>query len=242
MSDTDFRLKGSVVTTVLLEVRTSNLGQIIKGLEEKIAQVPQFFDQAPLIIDISHEAISISLDVFNDLIKSCRELGLAVIGWRTAQDSIPSWRFDCELPLLPNSNTRSINFRNESPAPAQDPEVVVKTVIEEREVTQPTKVITKPVRSGQQIYAQGDLVVLSQVSAGAEVLAEGNIHIYGALRGRALAGVKGDSSARIFCKTMEAELVAIAGNFMLSDALQKIIWKDAAQVLLVDDTLEIASL
>ncbi|MCC4275156.1 septum site-determining protein MinC [Marinomonas communis] len=242
MSDNDFRLKGSVVTTVVLEVKTSNLDQIIKGLKDKIAQVPQFFDQAPLIIDISQIASSVTLDFFTALVDSCRGQGLAVIGWRTSQEAIPTWRLDCELPMLPNANSRQINIKSETTAPAQDPQVVVKTVIEEREVSQPTKVITKPVRSGQQIYASGDLVVLSQVSAGAEVLAEGNIHIYGALRGRALAGVKGDSSARIFCKNMEAELVAIAGNFMLSDALQKIIWKDAAQVLLVEDTLEIASL
>ncbi|SBS31960.1 Septum site-determining protein MinC [Marinomonas aquimarina] len=240
MSDNDFRLKGSVVTTVLLEVKSPNLEQIELGLKEKIAQVPQFFNQAPLIIDISQ--CSLSLAQFQGLISLCRELGLAVIGWRAADDAIPAWRQDCQLPLLPNANSRQINIKSETPAPAKDPHVVIKTVVEEREVSQPTKMITKPVRSGQQIYSSGDLVVLSQVSAGAEVLAEGNIHIYGALRGRALAGVKGDTSARIFCKNMEAELVAIAGNFMLSDALQKIIWKDAAQVLLVDETLEIASL
>lgn len=242
MSDNDFRLKGSVVTTVVLEVKTPNLEQINLGLKEKIAQVPQFFNQAPLIIDINYCSESISLDLFQTLVASCRELGLAVIGWRTAEDDIPNWRFDCELPLLPNANSRQMSIKSETPAPAQDPHVVIKTVVEEREVSQPTKLITKPVRSGQQIYSPGDLVVVSQVSAGAEVLAEGNIHIYGALRGRALAGVKGDTSARIFCKNMEAELVAIAGNFMLSDALQKIIWKDAAQVLLVDEALEIASL
>lgn len=242
MSDNDFRLKGSVVTTVLLEVKSLNLEQIELGLKEKITQVPQFFNQAPLIIDISQCSTSISLVQFKDLVKICRELGLAVIGWRAVEDAIPVWRFDLDLPLLPNANSRQINIKSETPAPAKDPHVVIKTVVEEREVFQPTKMITKPVRSGQQIYSSGDLVVLSQVSAGAEVLAEGNIHIYGALRGRALAGVKGDTSARIFCKNMEAELVAIAGNFMLSDALQKIIWKDAAQVLLVDETLEIASL
>lgn len=242
MSDNDFRLKGSVVTTVLLEVKSPNLEQIELGLKEKIAQVPQFFNQAPLIIDISQCSASLELANFQGLIKICRELGLAVIGWRAPEEAIPAWRFNCDLPLLPNANSRQINIKNETPAPAKDPHVVIKTVVEEREVSQPTKMITKPVRSGQQIYSSGDLVVLSQVSAGAEVLAEGNIHIYGALRGRALAGVKGNTSARIFCKNMEAELVAIAGNFMLSDALQKIIWKDAAQVLLVDETLEIASL
>lgn len=242
MSDNDFRLKGSVVTTIVLEVQTPNVDQIELGLKEKIAQVPQFFNQAPLIIDISACFADVDLERFRNLVNCCRKLGLAVIGWRSDAENVPAWRLDCELPLLPNANSRSINIKSEAPAPAQDPHVVIKTVVEEKEVSQPTKLVTKPVRSGQQIYSPGDLVVVSQVSAGAEVLAEGNIHIYGALRGRALAGVKGNSEARIFCKNMEAELVAIAGNFMLSDALQKIIWKDAAQVLLVDETLEIAPL
>lgn len=242
MSDNDFRLKGSVVTTVLLEVRVPNVDQIELGLKEKISQVPQFFDQVPLIIDLNACINEVTLESMQVLIDRCRQLGLAVIGWRCAEDDIPSWRFDCPLPLLPNAKSRSISSKSEAPTPAKDPDVVIRTVVEEIEVSQPTKIITKPVRSGQQIYASGDLVVMSQVSAGAEVLAEGNIHVYGALRGRALAGVKGNAEARVFCKSLEAELVAIAGNFMLSDALQKIIWKDAAQVLLVDDTLEIAPL
>jgi len=73
------------------------------------------------------------------------------------------------------------------------------------------------------------------------VLADGSIHVYGALRGRALAGVKGDSNARIFCRSMEAELVSIAGNFILSDALQKILWKESAQVLLNDENLDVVA-
>ena len=73
------------------------------------------------------------------------------------------------------------------------------------------------------------------------MLADGSIHVYGALRGRALAGVKGDSNARIFCRSMEAELVSIAGNFILSDALQKILWKESAQVLLNDENLDVVA-
>lgn len=242
MSDNDFRLKGSVVTTIMLEVKTTNLELIEKGLKEKIEQVPQFFNQAPLIIDIAACTADISFELFNELVALCRKLGLAVIGWRCHEETVPSWRYKSELPLLPKANSRQINIREETSGSVNDSKVVIKTVIEEREVQQPTKIVTRPVRSGQQIYSAGDLVVVSQVSAGAEVLAEGSIHVYGALRGRALAGVKGDTSARIFCKNMEAELVSIAGNFMLSDALQKNIWKDAAQVLLVDETLEIASL
>ena len=85
----------------------------------------------------------------------------------------------------------------------------------------PTKFITTPVRSGQQVVSKGgDLIVSAAVSAGAELLADGHIHVYGALRGRALAGISGDKTARIFCQSLEAELVSIAGFYRLSDAIQ----------------------
>lgn len=107
----------------------------------------------------------------------------------------------------------------------------------------PTKIIYQPVRSGQQVYAKGgDLIVLAAVSPGAEILADGNIHVYGPLRGRALAGVQGDTKARIFCHSLEAELVSIAGQYKISEDLQKSGWKSSSQVYLVDDKLTITPL
>ncbi|MBR9911749.1 MAG: septum site-determining protein MinC, partial [Gammaproteobacteria bacterium] len=105
------------------------------------------------------------------------------------------------------------------------------------------KIITTPIRSGQQVYAAGgDLIVLAAVSTGAEVLADGNIHIYGALRGRALAGVRGDTSARIFCQSLEAELISIAGDFKLHEDFRGQWWKKPVQVSLTDDILAIEAL
>lgn len=109
--------------------------------------------------------------------------------------------------------------------------------------SQETRIIYQPVRSGQQVYAQnGDLIVLAQVSAGAEILADGNIHVYGPLRGRALAGVKGNTKARIFCHSLEAELVSIAGQYKISEDLQNGNWKKAAQIHLEDETLTVKAL
>jgi septum site-determining protein MinC len=84
-------------------------------------------------------------------------------------------------------------------------------------VVRPTLVIDKPLRSGQQVYSKGDLVVLGLVSYGAEVIAEGNIHIYAPLRGRALAGVHGNHAARIFCTCLEPELISIAGIYRTTE-------------------------
>ena len=100
------------------------------------------------------------------------------------------------------------------------------------------KVVTQPVRSGQQVYApEGDLIIMAPVGAGAEVLAAGHIHIYGPLRGRALAGVHGDSSASIFCQSLEAELVSVAGHYKISEDLQDSGWREPARIRLNGDAL-----
>ena len=106
-------------------------------------------------------------------------------------------------------------------------------------VSAPTRVVDRPVRSGQRIYARGgDLVVLGLVSHGAEVIADGNIHVYGPLRGRAIAGASGDAQARIFAAAMEPELVAIAGTYRTTDKpLGKDVLGKPAQVRLRDDKL-----
>jgi septum site-determining protein MinC len=99
-------------------------------------------------------------------------------------------------------------------------------------------IITEPVRSGRQIYAaRGDLIVMGPVSAGAELLADGNIHVYSSLRGRALAGISGDTSARIFCHSLEAELVSIAGLYRVSEDLEKSVFKKPVHIYLDDGYL-----
>jgi septum site-determining protein MinC len=103
-----------------------------------------------------------------------------------------------------------------------------------------TKIVTEPVRSGTQIYARGgDLIVTAAVSPGAEVMADGNIHVYGRLRGRALAGAAGDADARIFCTRLEAELVSIAGRYLVSEQLPAEHQGGPAQIALLDDALTI---
>jgi septum site-determining protein MinC len=103
-----------------------------------------------------------------------------------------------------------------------------------------TRLVSEPVRSGTQIYARGsDLIVTAAVSPGAELVADGNIHVYGALRGRALAGASGDASARIFCTRLEAELVSIAGRYLVSEQLPAGVQSTPVQVALVDDQLTI---
>ena len=107
----------------------------------------------------------------------------------------------------------------------------------------PNKIVQVPVRSGQQVYAPGgDLIVLAPVSAGAEILADGNIHVYAPLRGRALAGVRGNTEAIIFCQSLEAELISVAGEYKISEDLQEAFWKKPAKIMLKNERLAIENL
>jgi len=110
-------------------------------------------------------------------------------------------------------------------APAVEPTeaaeaTTAKVAAKEKAIEEPriSQIIEKPVRSGQQVFAEnGDAILLTHTSAGSEVMASGSIHVYGALRGRVLAGVHGDVTARIFCRSLDAELIAIAGRYQLLD-------------------------
>jgi len=109
-------------------------------------------------------------------------------------------------------------------------------------VKQP-QLMTRPVRSGQQVYArETDLIVMGQVGAGAEVIADNHIHIYGALRGRALCGVAGNTDARIFCQSLEAELVSVAGNFRVLESIPEDLRGKPAQIWLDQERLNIEPL
>ncbi|MDH5327151.1 MAG: septum site-determining protein MinC, partial [Gammaproteobacteria bacterium] len=111
-------------------------------------------------------------------------------------------------------------------------------------VTETSKFIKQPIRSGQRVYAKGgDLVILGAVNHGAEVMADGNIHIYAPLRGRALAGLDGNSESRIFCHSMEAELVAVAGNYrVFEDKVPADLYKKSVQIYLEGEQLKIITL
>ncbi len=107
----------------------------------------------------------------------------------------------------------------------------------------PARVITDPIRSGQQIYAESsDLIVMTTVSPGAEVIADGCVHVYGPLRGRAIAGARGDIHARVFCRRMEAELLAVAGIYAVADQMQGALRGTAVQAYLKDGELKIDKL
>lgn len=235
MTDVDFQLKGSAVTVVVMSLYAFSAERLRHQLKEKIEQAPHFFANSPVVLDLEHLTSPELIQDLPKLLQICRELGLQPLGFSGVPDVLLAVVEKTGLAILPTLNERALKIpkKNDAIPVERVIERVVETVVEERLVQRVSKIVTRPVRSGQQIYAEGaDLIVLAQVSEGAEVLADGNIHVYGTLRGRALAGVKGDESAHIFCQSLEAELVSIAGNFILQDALPQELRKKPAQIAL----------
>lgn len=245
MIDVSFQLKGSAISVVVLAIIDYDPAAMARELKEKIDQAPQFFLNSPVLI--SFEKLIDSEQLIADLsplLDICRTLGLQPLGFTAVPDELlPAVQFS-GLALLPRPGERALKMpANEEATAEPRGEVHTETIIQERLVQRVSKLITRPVRSGQQIYAEGaDLIVMAQVSEGAEVLADGHIHIYGSLRGRALAGVRGDVNARIFCQSMEAELVSVAGNFLLRDSFAEDVLKKPVQIYLSGDNLNVEKL
>lgn len=227
----------SLVTPVLI-LASDELGDINQQLAEKVSQAPEFFKNSPLVIDLQKiNAIANKLSV-EQIITVVREHGFMPIGIRGGNDQ---QNIDALALNLPVHSTHSQNAPlTEKKAPATLATAAADTAKTIENLPLPeNKLITQPVRSGQRVYAKGDLIVIATVSAGAEIMAEGNIHVYGSLRGRALAGVLGNTESRIFCSDLQAELVSIAGIYKLRDDLMQHPQQTPMQVALDGETLNI---
>ncbi|MBV6389565.1 MAG: Septum site-determining protein MinC [Nitrosomonas europaea] len=233
----DFR-SGTFFAPILV-LYNNDLEKIEQRLEEKIASAPDFFSSSPVLFDLSElNENDKKIDV-EALISLLRRLSLFPVGIRGGDPSQEKRALELSVPV---DSGRS---RNDAILPEiqrkDDTMPEVQPVIREA-VRAPAMMITQPVRSGQRIYAASDLVILAQVSAGAEIMAEGNIHVYNTLRGRALAGVQGDTAARFFCLDLQAELVSIAGIYKTSEDLKETPKKKPVQVYLRDQALIIEEL
>jgi septum site-determining protein MinC len=225
-----FELKGSVLTVMVLHLRQTDPNLLYPQLKKKLGPARSFFNNAPVLIDLKAvaEEEQPALD-FLVLGTFLRGLGLVPVGVRGCTDIVTDRALAAGLGLLPVAKTEKTVPQPELDIPVTEPELPPQpSVAEPPEAAQPTPIqaatmiVTQPVRSGQQVVAEhGDLVVLSSVNAGAEVIASGNIHVYGALRGRAMAGVHGDSTARIFSLQCNPELVAVADAYVVNDLLNR---------------------
>ncbi|WP_407691937.1 septum site-determining protein MinC [Pseudomonas tructae] len=240
--DPVFQLKGSMLAITVLELARNNLEGLDRQLAAKVAQAPNFFSNTPLVLALDKLPAGEGAVDLPGLMRVCRHHGLRTLAIRASRIEDIAAAIAIDLPVLPPSGARE---RPLEPEPeVKKPEPAPVPVAPPEPAIRPTKIITTPVRGGQQIYAQGgDLVVVSSVSPGAELLADGNIHVYGAMRGRALAGIKGNTRARIFCQQLTAEMVSIAGQYKVSEDLRRDpLWGAGVQVSLSGDVLNITRL
>lgn len=205
-SQETFKLKASLFTLTTFHLLSPDAQLVHQQLKPLVEQTPRFFQQLPIILDLFSLPTPCGPVDFPAIISCLRAYGLIPVGVRGGSAEQQTLAIQSGLAILANIKTETAETSSKVNAPAP---------------THYSKLITQPVRSGQQIYAKNsDLIVIASVSPGAELLADGNIHIYGRLKGRALAGVTGNQHAHIFCQNLEAELVAIAGHYWLSEDLQ----------------------
>lgn len=227
------------MTIPVLLLADNDLIAIEQQLQDKIAQAPEFFKHSSLLLDLqklSEQALDIDV---GELVALTRKLGFMPIGIRGGSEKQKRDSLALNLPVhgMHGSTKEFANKPEPQAKPVPEPEYhpVDAPILE-------NKLITQPVRSGQRVYAKGDLIITATVSAGAEIMAEGNIHVYGSLRGRALAGVQGDASCRIFCSDLQAELISIAGVYRISDDLSPDLAQKPVQISLDNQTLIIKEL
>ena len=203
------KLKAGSVSLTTLHFDSSKAAEIEAVLSHKKTEAPALFSNLPCLLDLS--GLDAAVLPLAQLISLCRDNGLLPVAVRNADDA---YKAQCSELALADLGKAS-NRRSDSSTATAAAEGVTEDAAAASGATRPVKIHTGNVRSGQQLFTDGDLIILGMVSAGAEVLATGDIHIYGALRGRALAGVKGDENAVIGCQQFDAELVAIAGQYRL---------------------------
>ena len=213
---TTFEIKSANCPLVALLLKSTDLAALAREMTLRFGDIPDFFDQDALVIDLSPlqsasqaGAADIDFPALVDLLGSFRLVPVAVKGGNPAQMAAAR-----QAGLIPGNDAHLLTPRPAKASteqPAEQPAQVHSAPLG-------ALVIDKPLRSGQQVYARGrDLVVLAMVNAGAEVIADGHIHVYAPLRGRAIAGARGNTEARIFALALEAELLSIAGIYRTSE-------------------------
>ena len=238
-------LKIGQVGIANLRIRTLDVERLGTEMRERVARAPKLFERAAVIVDFGGLAGTPDVATARALLDALR--GAGVIPVALAYGSTDNERLAVELglPLLAKFRAQ-YESQEAAPAAAQPPAAPARTEPARAVLAapgEPGMMVSVPIRSGQQIYAeQRDLTVLATVGAGAEVIADGSIHIYGALRGRALAGARDNEKARIFCREFHAELVAIAGHYKVMEDIPADLRGKAVQVWLDNGQIHIAAL
>jgi septum site-determining protein MinC len=246
-----FELRSASLSLVSLYLKTPDLELLAAEMEARFGDTPEFFSDDPVIIDLTAIADDLTPIDFTALIEALRPYRVHPVAVTAGSAEQMAAAFEAGLPAVEHDGVMG-EHSHHHPGEKEVVREVVQEVVREvrvevpvevvREVPSssvPTQILDRPLRSGQQFYAKGsDLVVLAMVNYGAEVIADGSIHVYAPLRGKAIAGARGNTQARIFTSALEAELISIAGIYRTAEKeLPPDVRGKAAQVRLEGDKL-----
>lgn len=257
-----FKLKGTAPALTLLYMLTDDLDAVERQLADHLRQMPQFFLYAPIVVDLTELGNArVDLGRLAGLLRQHNLVPVAVrnptdsqqvqavsAGWAILQSGLAPGRRTPPGGRPQPDAAGPAEARGPAPPGSEGAEGTVDPspgadLAEPLDTQLPGLTVRTPVRSGQVIHAVGgDLVVVAPVSSGAELIADGNIHVYGPLRGRALAGARGNSDVSIFCLGLEAEFISIAGRYLMADEIAKIVRGKPVRAYLEDESLVITPL
>ena len=251
-------LKIGQVGIANLRIRTLDVERLVQEMQERVNRAPKLFGRAAVILDFGGLSQVPDVATAQALVDGLRSAGVLPVALAYGTTAVDLLSQQLGLPLLAKFRAQYERAEAEPapPPPAPEPRRAAKAEpapapapiapvgnAADAAAPQPGRMQLGNVRSGQQLYAENcDLTVMATVGAGAEVIADGSIHIYGTLRGRALAGAQGNTAARIFCRDFHAELVAIAGHYKVLDDVPDNLRGKAVQVWLEQDQIKIAAL
>jgi septum site-determining protein MinC len=250
-------LKIGQVGIANLRIRTLDIERLAAEMRDRVQRAPKLFARGAVVVDFGGLAALPDVATARALLDALRDAGALPVALAWGSSENEQLAVELGLPLLarfraqyePVGGTPAAASEAPATAPAAPAPATERTRAAAPAAEPPARgggpgpVQTTAVRSGQQVYADNrDLTVLAAVGAGAEVIADGSIHIYGALRGRALAGAQGNARARIFCREFHAELVAVAGHYKVLEDIPAELRGKAVQVWLDGDQLKIAAL
>jgi septum site-determining protein MinC len=243
-------LKIGQVGIANLRVRTLDVARLVDEMHGRVQRAPKLFGRAAVVLDFGGLSQTPDAATVQRLIDGLRGAGVLPVALAYGSTETDQLADALGLPLLAKFRAQ---YERTDDAPTPQPAAPRRDIAAPAPAAamkapapapgQPGLMHATPVRSGQQVYADNrDLTVLTTVGAGAEVIADGSVHIYGPLRGRALAGAQGNEQARIFCREFHAELVAIAGHYKVLEDVPKTLHGKAVQVWLEDGQIHNAAL
>lgn len=234
-----FQVRGSLQTMLSLRLLAPGNPDFFPLLLDKVAHSPDFFRNAPVVLDVAPLAATPPIDLAA-FVERLRQHRLMPVG---IQNGSPEWE---EAALAAGLAVFGAGGPAREAPPPEAPPTGARRPASAPPPTAPRRqaalVVREPVRGGQQITTDGDLVVLASVSPGAELAAGGHIHVYGTLRGRAFAGIAGDEGALIFCDQLEAELVSIAGVHLVNEEIDPKLLRRRARVALEHERLVVQAM